>query len=162
MKYKIDQSGKVEQTSKATIVTLANGFIKTVKISAVEKRKLIKAMLELDYPKLNYMHKIFAALIFVLLKESKLSEVMIDKEYPSHEADIKNIILNYFGKSGLKPPEIYFGLVGKKAKAHIFGIKVYREKRKADLVITAQKILELIYVKAKEKGWRSQSSRDNL
>lgn len=161
MAYQIDQSGKIEQTSKATIVTLANDLLKTVKISAVEKRKLIKVMVELDYPRLNYMQKMFAALVFILIKNTKLAEVIVDKEYPSHEPDIKNMILSYFEKSRLRPPEISFGLVGKKAKAHTFGIKTYRGRRKPDLIIKAEDLLKVIYSKAKEKGRRSQSSRDN-
>lgn len=147
--FQIDQSGKIEQTSKATIVTLANGYIKTVKISGVEKRKLIKAMIQLDYPSLNYMHKMFAALVFILLKDVKIGEVIIDKEYPNHEADIKNMLLNYFKKLGLKPPEVSFGLVGKKVKAHIFGIETYRGKRKPNITVSSQQLLGIIYRRSK-------------
>lgn len=65
MKYQIDQSGKIEQTNKPTIVTLANGKTLTIRISSVEKQKLIKTMIELNRPVKNYTHKIFAALIFL-------------------------------------------------------------------------------------------------
>jgi len=44
MKYYIDQSGKVESTQKLTVVSCANGKVKTLLISAVEKRKLLVAM----------------------------------------------------------------------------------------------------------------------
>ena len=147
--YQIDQSGKIEQTSKPTTVTLANGFIRTVKINAVEKRKLIKAMIELDYPNLNYMHKMFSALVFILLRNAKSPEVIIDKEYPGHEADIKNMLLHYFDKYKITPPEISFGLVGKKAKAHIFGIETYRGRKKPDVTVNLQDLLKIIYGKAK-------------
>lgn len=71
--YQIDQSGKVEDTKKLTIVAFANGKIKSLKISAVEKRKLIKAMRELDRPRKIFIFKIFAALIYLLFKNEKLN-----------------------------------------------------------------------------------------
>lgn len=40
MKCYIDQSGKVENTSKLTVVAYANGKVRSLKISAVEKRKV--------------------------------------------------------------------------------------------------------------------------
>jgi len=66
----IDQSGKVEDTNKLTIVALANGKLKSLKISAVEKQKLVKTMRILDYPKKAFIYKIFAGLVFLLIKKS--------------------------------------------------------------------------------------------
>lgn len=147
MPYQIDQSGKIEQTSKPTIVTLANGNVKTVKITGVEKRKLIKAMLQLDYPNLNYMQKLFAAMIFVLIKDAKLTEIAIDKEYPGHEADIKNMLLGFFGKFRSAAPEISFVLVSKKVKAHIHGIETYRGNLKPNITVNSRDLLKVIYGK---------------
>lgn len=149
--YQIDQSGKIEHTNKHTVITLANGHTFTLRISAVEKRKLIKIMLELDYPKLNYMQKTFAALIFILIKDAKLHEIIIDKEYPEHEADIKNMLIDHFKKWKIKPPEIYFGLIGKRANAHIYGIATYRERRKPNFIVKTEDLLKLMYGKIKEK-----------
>jgi hypothetical protein len=39
MKYQIDQSGRVEFTSKPTVIAFSNGKNKAIYISAVEKRK---------------------------------------------------------------------------------------------------------------------------
>lgn len=51
MKFEIDQSGKLEHTNRLTIVAYANGRIKVLKISSVEKRKLIRAFRELERPR---------------------------------------------------------------------------------------------------------------
>jgi hypothetical protein len=44
MTYHIDQSGKVEDTNKLTVVAYSNGKIKSVKIGGVEKQKLLAAL----------------------------------------------------------------------------------------------------------------------
>jgi hypothetical protein len=161
MTYQIDQSGKIEQTNRQTIVALANGKILTVRISSIEKQKLIKTMLELDRPFKNYTHKIFAALIFILLSKQKLTEVLIDTEYSGHDANIKEILIQLFQKNKQTCPEINFGYVGKKSNAHLVGIDIFRNNRKADIIITGEDILKLFYEKSKEKGWRPRSSRGN-
>ena len=69
MTYQIDQSGKIESTSKLTVVAVANGVIRSIVIKGVEKRRLITAMKNLDYPKTNYVYKIFAALIFMIIQK---------------------------------------------------------------------------------------------
>lgn len=52
----------------------------------------------LDFPKRTFIYKIFAGLVYLLLKDEKIEEVVIDKEYPEHEATIKNIIIQLFQK----------------------------------------------------------------
>lgn len=163
--YQIDQSGKIEQTNRQTIIALANGKKKTVKISSTEKQKLIKTIMELDKPKKKYVHRIFAALLFLLLRGEEIKEpIMIDKEYFGHEADIKNILLQLFEKHRSKSPEIEFGFVGKKSPAHDSGIKVFRKEGRPTVIVKAKDILEVLYGEVKisnKKGWRSRSGRDN-
>src|SRR5262245_13716847 len=91
--YQIDQSGKVEDTSKSTVVTIANGKVITIKISAVEKRKLINTMTYIRKPNRTYAYDIFAALIYMLIKTNPIRRLEIDKEYPGHEAGIKERVL---------------------------------------------------------------------
>lgn len=158
--YAIDQSGKVEHTSKATVVCLANSKCLTVKISAVQKQRLIATMKELEYPKHFYIYKIFATFIFILLKKEGIKRVIIDKEYPGHESVIKDTLIYLFAKNNLDLPEIEFGLIGKKVQAHIKGLRTYQAREKPTIIATAKNILELLYERYK-KGWRSRSSRDN-
>lgn len=97
MTYQIDQSGKIEDTNKLTIVAYANGKIKSLKIGATEKQKLLTVMRTLDYPKHNYVYKVFAALVYFLLADEKIDSVVIDREYLGHEATIKG---SRFGRDG--------------------------------------------------------------
>lgn len=146
MRCQIDQSGKVEDTKSLTIVALADHKVKSLKISAVEKRKLVRAMRILDYPKKTFVVKIFSGLVFLLVKDEKdIEEVVIDREYLGNEPTIKNIIIQLFQRTKRKSPLIGFGTIGKQSKAHKVAIDVFRGKRKSDMMVRAGDIMELFY-----------------
>jgi len=145
MRYQIDQSGKVEDTNKLTIVAVADGKAKTLKISAKEKQRLIKVMRELDYPKKIFIYKILAGLIFLLIKNESIKEVLIDKEYPGHEAFIKEIILQLFRRVKINPPKINFSFIGKQSLAHKIAIETFRGKIRANMIVKAKEVLALFY-----------------
>src|ERR1041384_1449181 len=104
MTYQIDQSGKVEDTNKLTVVAYANGKIKSIKIGSTEKQKLLAAMRTLDYPKRNYAYKIFAALIYFLLADEIVDFVVIDREYVGHDVPIKRFLIYLLDKNGRSIP----------------------------------------------------------
>ena len=145
MKIQIDQSGKVENTNKLTIVAYANGKTKILKINAREKRKLIMAMREIDNPKQIFIYKIFAGLVFLLIKSNKSTSFTIDKEYPGHEPFIKEVILQLFKRNGILAPRLDFALIGKNSEAHRVAIEAYRGQRKADIIVKAQEVFRLFY-----------------
>ncbi len=150
MSYQIDQSGKIEYTSRSTVVALANGKVRSIKISATEKQKLLKAVKEIETPKQNYIYKIFAILIFLLIKEN-VKSVEIDREYPGHESVIKDTLINLFSKYKLTLPEVSFILVGKKSNSHIKALAVYQEKEKPEVIIKAERVFETLYGKRIKK-----------
>lgn len=158
-KYYIDQSGKVEQTNKPTVVALANEQVKTVRISAVEKRKLINSLREIRKPNKTYVYDIFAALIYLLLSHHPITDVQIDKEYPGHEAKIKERLIQFFERNKRQAPLISFGLIGKKSEAHISGLLVFQGKSKASEIVKAEDILKVVF--DTKKGWRPRSGRGN-
>lgn len=147
MRVEIDQSGKVEDTHRLTIVAYSNGKTKILMVSAVEKQKLVTAMRKLDYPKKTFIFKIFAGLIFLLIRNTKnITELFIDREYPGYEGTVKNILLNLLGKSGTKNlPAISFIEVGKNSNAHKIAVETFRGVRKPDLVVKAKDVLRLFY-----------------
>lgn len=160
MKYQIDQSGKIEQTNWPTVVAIANGKSLTVKISSVEKQKLIQVLIRLDKPRKNYTLKIFSALIAILLIRIKPQMIIIDNEYDGHNADIKNMLLNFCQKLNIKTPNISFHSVGKKCKAHFEGNAVFCKKKEADIKVKAKDLLKII-ISNKKTGWRPHSRRGN-
>lgn len=162
MAYQIDQSGKIENTAKHTYIALANNKTLIVKISSTEKRKLIKTIRELRRPHKTYIYQIFAALIFLLLKDEKMKEVIIDTEYYGHHTSIKEVLVQLFQRFEKKTPEINFGYVGKKSNAHLAAIEAYREKREVDITTKAEDVLKILYSNlGNKKGRRPRSGRGN-
>ncbi|MBL7158852.1 hypothetical protein ISS85_00030 [Candidatus Microgenomates bacterium] len=155
MKYQIDQSGKVEDTNRLTVVAFANGKTRSLKISGVEKQRLVKSMRALDYPRKVFIYKIFAGLVFILLKGQRIREVVIDKEYPGHEPLIKDLILNLFIRTKGQAPKISFSQIGRESRAHKIALEVFRGKRKPDIIVKADQIFRLFY--QTKKGWSSHS-----
>lgn len=144
MVYHIDQSGKIENSNRLTVVAYANGQIKSIKIGSIEKQRLLAAMREIDYPKRNYVYKIFAALIYFLLADENVSFVVIDQEYTGHEESIIGMLTQLLRKNGKNIPTIRFGYVGKLSPAHKAAANVFRGRKEADVIVTAKEILGLL------------------
>lgn len=143
----IDQSGKVEDTRQVTVVAFANGHSRSIRIGAREKQKLVRMMRGLDFPKKTFIFKIFAGLIFLLLKKQRFDQVKIDREYPGNEATIKNILLQLFLKFSLREPDVSFVLVGKDNLAHKIALGTFQKKMKPNVKVKANDLLVLFYHK---------------
>ncbi len=89
--------------------------------------------------------KLFAAGLYLLLKDhiSRLSEIVIDMEYPGWGADIKLYLLNMLRRKGIKfdSTRIRFASIGKKSGAHSRAIAVYKKAENANKAITVDEIL---------------------
>lgn len=144
MDYEIDQSGKLEDTRNVSVIAYANGMVKSLKISAVEKRRLLGIMRLRDYPKKLFVYKAFAALIFLLLGNEKVETLTIDREYPGHEALIKNVLLNLYRRDGLATSKIVFAEIGKKSPAHKVALEVFRNVRRADILVRVDNVFRII------------------
>jgi hypothetical protein len=145
MAYQIDQSGKLEHSSKNTYIAVANGKTFIIKISSIEKRKLLKTIKELHKPHKTYIYQVFAAIIFILLHNIKLQEVTIDIEYEGHQGSIKEILIQLFAKYQKKMPEIYFDYIGKRSNAHHSVLSAFRGEVEVDMIISAEDILRILY-----------------
>lgn len=149
--YQIDQSGKIEQTERNTVIACTNEEQFTILLKKGEKRKLQKVFRAADMQKL-FPYLTFATLISILLhKLSPKHKVIVDREYMGHEDFIEERIEVYVAQLGGKLPPLSFGHVGKLSKAHQLGYRVAIGKEKADLSLTAAEVLKIIFGK-KESG----------
>lgn len=141
----IDQSGKIEHTSRTTVIACANSEEASVRISAGEKQKLIRAMKAHDHPRKIFVFKIFAGLIFLLMRDSRALFIVIDREYLSREGIIKDILAGLYRKYDIPAPRIRFDLIGKKSSAHRAALETFQKKRKPTKTIKAKDVLRLFY-----------------
>lgn len=145
MSYQIDQSGKIEQTERNTVIACINSQEITIFLKKSEKRKLQKVFISLEMKKF-FSYLTFAALLALLIKKLKpKTKVIIDKEYFGHEELIEDKIKIYLEQLGEKSlPTIEWGHVGKASKAHNLAYLVAVAKRKPDLAVNAKELMEVI------------------
>lgn len=144
MAYQIDQSGKIEQTNKDTVLCLASeNEWDTVTIKAKTKRQLQEIFRRNGQPR-NYVLFVFCAGLSILIKRNiNIPLVIIDREYFSKDAVIKEILLEMLA-GNKKIPEISFGHIGRKVQAHLKGYRVYTGKLVTKKIITQSELLKAI------------------
>lgn len=146
MRIEIDQSGKIENTERPTVLAFSNKKFRAILIAAREKRILQIHFRKLKKPRM-FIFSTFAAMVVCLIKtyRGNLSEIIIDREYYGHEDIIKSLILEISRSQSveLTKDQIRFRSVGKKSRAHILALSSYRN-RKSDLKISAKEVLILI------------------
>lgn len=127
MKIEIDQSGKIEETNKNTIIAFSNGSHATVLISSNTKRQLLKIFRNQGEPKI-FIYRVFTAGVFLLIKPylSSITTIIIDIEWFGKERLISDIFFEFMHKNKLlQKPDIYFRSIGKDSPAHILALKTY-------------------------------------
>ena len=147
MNIEIDQSGKIENTNVPTIIAFSNHAAKTILINASDKRHLQQLFREVGRPKL-FSYKLFAILIFILLKDhlSELQHIIIDTEYPGWDHLIKDFLLREIRRfrPHFDAKSISFMQIGKKSNAHLLSYSVHKKRQLPTIVVTAGDILKYI------------------
>lgn len=146
MKIEIDQSGKVEDTSKITV--LGNSIGNNVWITQNDKRFNQHVFRKMGKPQM-YMIRLFAALASVLISHSLNGDhtYIIDVEYPGRDAEIKAFIVIYLEKMGLKidAQRISFSAIGKKSKAHYHAYCILKDANRPQKThISLEKLLKIM------------------
>ena len=94
MNIEIDQSGKVENTSKNTIIAFSNDIFGSIFITAKDKREIQKIFRKIGKSRI-FVYRLFSILIFLLIKDhlKRIDQIIIDEEYPGKENLIKNYLI---------------------------------------------------------------------
>ncbi len=153
MAYQIDQSNKIEQTNKDTVLALSNSIHCSVKIISKTKRQA-QEMFRMNGESRVFVFKTFAAGIYLLLKNSNIKQgkIIIDIEYPGRDKQIKLHVENMLSENEKNKIEIIFKPIGKSSPAHNLAYKVSTGKNSADKIISLKEIRNCFRFKTKSRG----------
>src|SRR3989344_4762437 len=133
MKIEIDQSGRIEETNRDTVLALSNGVNYSIRIHRRTKRKLLEDFRKQGKPKL-FTIKVFSAGVYFLIKDyiNKTDRIVIDIEYDGKSGLIKSMLTEYQSNKDEINEKVIFKSIGRKSNAHILAIEVYRRNKRAD------------------------------
>jgi len=155
MKIEIDQSGKIEDTAKDTVLCLSNKTWHAVVIPSTVKRQLQERFRRHGQIR-NFILFTFCSGLVELFRISKpKTKVIIDREYMGKEPAITNIINKMF-KNTKSLPVFEFWSIGKHSNAHKFANKVAVKEEKPTLVLCEKAVLKNI--KRTEVGKRLKNA----
>jgi len=143
----IDQSGKIEDTSKDTAVGFSDDVSGSIIISAKDKRE-IQAIFRKSGKSRIFVYRLFTTLIFLLIRKflNKIDQIIIDEEYPGKSYLIKNYLSQEIEK--IKPDfladNIIFKRIGRKSKAHSIAYLTFKKRIKPNIYIRDKDILKFI------------------
>ncbi|MCX6810090.1 MAG: hypothetical protein NTZ65_05120 [Candidatus Berkelbacteria bacterium] len=151
MRIEIDQSGKIEDTNRLTVIAFSNAKTGSILITAKDKKKIQSIYRKLGQPRI-FVYKLFAVAIFALVKaeRQRIGQIVIDREYIGFEELIKQFIYEIFERNNQKLSKgtIHFSLIGKKSRAHQVAFVAFKHKR-ADLKLDEQKFRRFAFKKQK-------------
>jgi len=142
MIVKINQSNKVEQTNRDTIIGLADEKTFTILIKKKIKRRLQEEFRKEGKPRL-FIYRTFIAGVILALKYAKfknISKIIIDEEYYGNDKLLKSIFLEIWSRFFTAIPEISFEKIGKKSKVHEICYLTMKGKYKPNKIIEFEEI----------------------
>ncbi|TSC93807.1 MAG: Uncharacterized protein CEN87_757 [Parcubacteria group bacterium Licking1014_1] len=146
MKIEIDQSGKIENTSKDTVIAFSNRVFGSIIFKARNKREVQKIFRKTGKHRI-FVYHLFAILIFLLIKNhiKEIDQIIIDNEYPGKSATIKDFLLREIRKKqpGFSKDNVLFNNIGKKSRAHYIAYGVAIGKKLSDKEISIKEVLRL-------------------
>lgn len=143
MNFEIDQSGKIEDTAKDTILCLSNDEWYAVRIPAMVKRQLQERFRRNGQIR-NFVLFTFCAGLARLLRVVKpKTKVVIDREYFGKEPVIKNVLERML--ADLMPMPVFdFRFIGKHSRAHSHANDVAVGKEKPTKILNEIGLLRQI------------------
>jgi hypothetical protein len=141
MHFEIDQSGRIEETQRDTVIAIANRRIQvSIRVPRKVKRKLKLIYRKQNRPKI-FAVRTFASSIALLIRKSKIkpTRLIVDIEYPGYERIISEIIKEILRNNF----SVQFKNIGKSSPAHIKAYYTYKKKLKEDYIATYKDLFTL-------------------
>jgi hypothetical protein len=144
----IDQSGRVEETHRDTVLAFANGFSYSILIPSTVKQRCIQR-LRIRYNRLQEPYlKMFIAGLVILLKKftHKLSTIIIDNEFDGKQGIIKGVLLNHLRELEPDFPKdsIIFTSIGKSSVAHHKAYDTFVKRIKPNYIVSEAELMKYL------------------
>lgn len=151
MIYQIDQSHKIEQTEKDTILALSNDVQFSVVLKAKDKRAIQREFRQRGEPR-NFILFTFSLLLVYLLKQIEPGKrVVIDLEYKGSENIIHDRLIEYSRRFRINIDclQISFRSVGKESPAHRYAARIATKKEKPNLIVEKKELIKILFPRKK-------------
>lgn len=146
MAIEIDQSGKIEDTGKDTVIAYSNGKQYAVIIPKKVKRQ-VQEIFRLGGMNRLYIYFLFSyGLYRLLLKLDKMQGVTVDREYSGKEKLITEFVQLFFKRDKKKGANFKFGNIGNHPRAHYAAKDVLDRKLEPDEKIILSDVLKAIKI----------------
>lgn len=146
MRIGIDQSGKIEDTAKNTVLAIANDLSYAILLQAKDKRLLQEVFRDFLGKRRQFVYETFAVLLYLLVaKTHPKGRIIVDKEYPGHEPLIKLLLKKFDKNNRLKEVSLDFGQIGKSSPAHNLAYAVLKKKKRANKVVSFEEVINLLF-----------------
>ena len=144
MRIEIDQSWKLEDTSKPTVIAFSSrNKSESIYISSKDKKRLQDHYRKCGKHKI-YAYKTFAILIYLLIKDylSEIDGIEVDTEYLGKENLIKDFLLEFIWRTNPRFDKnlITFRRVTKGSDSHKEAISVFRKKHQPTKTVALREI----------------------
>lgn len=152
MPIEVDQSVKVEETQKDTVLAFSDGQSFSVTIPARAKREAFAYLVGRGKKRKSAYLMIFSAGLFILLRDyltqrgDPEERIVIDTEYSGQEASVKTMFLRHAHSLGMEvtATRVLFAPVGKNSRAHVLALEVQRGNISPGYRATIRDLMELL------------------
>lgn len=144
MSLQIDQSGKIEDTAKDTVIAYSNGNQYSIVIPRKVKRKIQELFRQSGLPQL-FIYRLFSVGIFFLIRELKVvNKIEIDIEYQGKDLILKEMVEELLIEHKKPKHDLRFIRIGNSPKVHYVANDVLNKKQKAGKVLTYEEIFKIL------------------
>jgi len=144
MAYEIDQSGKIEQTNKDTVIAYSNNRQYAIIIHRRVKRKIQEAFRLHGFTSL-FIYYLFSVGVYFLIEHlARVSDITIDTEYTNKDKIIKGFLHNFLKKNRKPAHNIRFARIGNRPKAHYAAKDVFDKKIKPNKILVLKDIIKAL------------------
>lgn len=142
--YQIDQSGKIEQTNKDTVIAYANNTQYAVLIPRRIKRKVQEVFRLHGFTQL-FIYFLFSVGVYYLLESLQgKSETIIDTEYPGKDKILLNFLNSLLKKNRKPNHNIRIARIGNRPPAHYAAKDVFDKKIPPNRVLSLEDIIRAL------------------